>query len=125
VLADGLTERFLPSDAAVCQAEMRRLLRKEDGPTGFICRSRFMADAANAVFEQAGLKLYQDVDLVVCDYYLLPGQRPKYAFPRPTLTAEEQGKHLARLLAAQSRGESVPDELIPVHLDASAEELAT
>jgi GntR family transcriptional regulator, arabinose operon transcriptional repressor len=120
--AHHLVERFLPSDAAVCQAEMRRLLKREDRPTGFICRSRLMADAASAVFEETGLKLHQDVDLVVCDYYLLPGQKPRYVFPRPLLSAEEQGKHLARLLAAQSRGESVPDELIPVQLDATAAE---
>jgi hypothetical protein len=81
-----------------------------------------MADAASAVFEEAGLKLNQNVDLVVCDYYLLPGQRPRYVFPRPILSAEEQGKHLARLLAAQSRGASAPDELIPVELDATAAE---
>lgn len=120
VLAHQLTERFLPSSPEVCEAEVRRLLQSEDRPSGFICRSRLMADAVASVCAEMGLVLYRDVDLVVCDYYLLPGQRPQYVFPRPVFSAEEQGRHIARLLAAQSRGERAPNEIIPVELDDSA-----
>jgi hypothetical protein len=72
------------------------------------------------VFAEQGLELYRDVDLVVCDYYLLPNQQPAYVFPRPIYSAEEQGKRMARILAAQSRGEAAADQIIPVELDATA-----
>ena len=120
LFAHQLIERFLPSAPDVCEAEVRRLLARDDRPTGFICRSRLMADAAANVFAAEGLQLHRDVDVVVCDYYLLPNQQPNYVFPRPAFSAEEQGKRMARLLAAQSRGEGVADQIIPVELDATA-----
>lgn len=120
LLADSITERFLPAATNVCEAEVTRLLSSPNRPTGFICRSQRMADAAISVFQKLKLRLYHDVDLVLCDYYLPSGHRPQYVFPRPVYTAEELGKHLARMLLLQARGEVVLDEIIPVELDTSA-----
>ena len=120
LLAHQLIERFLPSSVDVCEADVRQLLARADRPTGFICRSRLMADAATNVFSEQGLRLNRDIDVVVCDYYLLPNQQPAYVFPRPIYSAEEQGKRMARLLASQSRGEAAADQIIPVELDATA-----
>ena len=83
LLASAITERFLPSAPDVYKAEVRRLLEAAEPPTGFICRSRQMADSAAEVIAEMGLRLHHDVDVVVCDYYLLPNQKPHYVFPRP------------------------------------------
>ena len=120
LLASAITERFLPSSPEIYKAEVRRLLEAAEPPTGFICRSRQMADSAAEVFEECGLRLNQDVDIVVCDYYLLPNQKPQYVFPRPAYSSEEQGRRMAQLLLAQSLNRHVGDEVIPVELDTTA-----
>ncbi|QDS98862.1 GntR family transcriptional regulator [Adhaeretor mobilis] len=121
-LADNLTERFLPTASNVCEAEVTRLLKSKNPPTGFICRSQRLADAAMSVFEKQKLEPFKDVDLVLCDYHLLAGHRPQYIYPRPAYSLEKQGKHIAKMLAGHARGEVVRDEIIPVELDVSAEE---
>jgi DNA-binding LacI/PurR family transcriptional regulator len=123
LLASAITERFLPSSPEIYKAEVRRLLEAAEPPTGFICRSRQMADSAAEVFAEMGLRLNRDVDIVVCDYYLLPNQKPQYVFPRPAYSSEEQGRRMAQLLLAQSQNQPVGDEIIPVELDTSALEL--
>lgn len=120
LLASAITERFMPSSPEVYHAEVRRLLGAAEPPTGFICRTRQMADAASDVFAEHGLRLNRDVDLVVCDYYLQKNQRPAYVYPRPLYCSEEQGRRLARLLLAQCLNRQASDEVIPVELDASA-----
>lgn len=120
LLASAITERFLPSAPDVYKAEVRRLLEAAEPPTGFICRSRQMADSAADVVAEMGLRLHRDVDIVVCDYYLLPNQKPQYVFPRPLYSSEEQGRRMAQLLLAQSQNQPVDDEIIPVELDTTA-----
>jgi GntR family transcriptional regulator, arabinose operon transcriptional repressor len=120
LLASAITERFLPSSPEIYKAEVRRLLEAAEPPTGFICRSRQMADSAAEVFDECGLRLNQDVDVFVCDYYLLPNQRPRYVFPRPVYSSEEQGRRMAQLLLAQSLNRHVEDQIIPVELDVTA-----
>jgi DNA-binding LacI/PurR family transcriptional regulator/DNA-binding transcriptional regulator YhcF (GntR family) len=120
LLASAITERFLPTSPEIYTAEVRRLLEAAEPPTGFICRSRQMADAAVQVFNEMGLQVNRDVDVVVCDYYLLPNQKPQYVFPRPIYSSEEQGRRMAQLLLAQSKNQPVDNEIIPVELDTSA-----
>jgi GntR family transcriptional regulator, arabinose operon transcriptional repressor len=120
LLASAITERFLPSSPEIYKAEIRRLLEAAEPSTGFICRSRQMADSVAEVVEEYGLRLYRDLDVVVCDYYLLPTQKPQYVFPRPVYSSEEQGRRIAQLLLAQSLNKTVVDEIIPVELDTTA-----
>lgn len=122
LLANAITERFLPAAANVYEAEVARLLKSDSPPSGFICRTQRMANAVTTVAEKMNLKPGRDLDLIVCDYYLPSGVRSQYAYPRPAYTLEEQGRHMARMLAAQARGEVVQDEVIPVELDASADD---
>jgi DNA-binding LacI/PurR family transcriptional regulator len=118
--ADAITERFLPAAQNVCEAEVTRLLNMNPAPTGFICRTQRMADAANKVFNTARFKGSRKREIVLCDYYLLSGQTPQYVYPRPMYSAEVQGKHMAKMLTAAARGKVVRDEIIPVELDTSA-----
>ena len=120
LLADSIVERFLPRATIVCEAEVARLLKSENRPTGLICRTQGMAEAATSVIHKSRLKSNVRIDVFLCDYYLASGQRPQYVFPRPVYSAEEIGRHIARMLAAQARGEVVQDEVIPVELDAAA-----
>ena len=115
----AITERFLPPATNVCEAEVQRLLRQTAPPTGFICRTLRMAEAVTSVAKKQ--KMGKSVDVVLCDYYLTGNQKPQYVYPRPLYSSEEQGKHIARMLAAMARGDVVPDEIIPVSLDITEE----
>lgn len=118
--ADAMIERFLPAAPTAIEFEVRRLFNSQPDLKGFLCRSKKMADAVAAVCGTLGQVIYRDVDIAVCDYYLLSGHRPQYVFPRPVHSAEEQGRRMARALSRQSRGEVVPDEIIPVKMDLTA-----
>lgn len=95
------------------------MLRQTAPPTGFICRTLRMAEAVTSVAKKQ--KMGKSVDVVLCDYYLTGNQKPQYVYPRPLYSSEEQGKHIARMLAAMARGDVVPDEIIPVSLDITEE----
>jgi GntR family transcriptional regulator, arabinose operon transcriptional repressor len=116
--ADAIMLRFLPADDDVCVAEMRQLLEPPDPPTGLICRTVRMAEAARQVIENE-LKLPRDqFDIAVCDYFLRHNERAEFAYSRPVYTAEEIGRHIARLLSSQTKV-SRPEPLevvIPVEL---------
>jgi GntR family transcriptional regulator, arabinose operon transcriptional repressor len=116
--ADAITERFLPPATNICEAEVTRLLQLPNPPTGFICRTLRMADAVVAAAKKE--KMLDEVDLVLCDYYLTAHQQPQHVFMRPRYTSEVQGRHIARMLAAMARGDVVLDEIIPVELDTTA-----
>lgn len=118
--ADSITERFLPPSSSVIQAAVAQLLKSAPKPTGFICRTLRMADAARAVLKRMKLGLGSEVDIVVCDYYLSALQKPMYVYPRPLYSLEEQGHHMARILAALARGEQTQNQVIPVNLDTTA-----
>ena len=118
--ANALCQRFLPSAPEVFGAAVKMLLESEDPPTGFMCSSLGMAEAVQSECERAGLALGKDVDVFLFDYYLLSKQKPRFPYPRPEYTSEEQGKHMALMLAALARGNVVDDEIIPVVLDDSA-----
>ncbi|MFO0789661.1 MAG: substrate-binding domain-containing protein [Pirellulales bacterium] len=120
LLADALVERFLPSMAEVCEAAVYEWLKAANRPTAFICRSRMMAKAASRVFTELGLVLYRDIDLALCDYYMLPSHEPEFVYPKPIYSSEEQGSRMAALLAARSRNVEAEDVIIPVELDTSA-----
>ena len=115
---DSLTVRFVPADAHVCRAEIEQLLCRKQSPTGFICRTVPTAEAARMAIESVIPRKKERFDVTVCDYYLRPNEKARFVFPRPIETVEEQGHHLARLLALQTRkGVSErPEVVIPVKL---------
>ncbi|WP_442482423.1 substrate-binding domain-containing protein [Aeoliella sp. SH292] len=120
LLANAIVERFLPTAESACEAEVGRLLDAKNPPTGFICRAKRMADGAMAALEKRGLHLTEGYDIVLCDYHLGVGQSPEYVYPRPLYSLEEQGRHIARMLAERARGEECQNEVIPVIIDDSA-----
>jgi hypothetical protein len=77
-----------------------------------------MAEAARHAIEDE-LKLPGDrFDITVCDYFLRQNERAKFVYPRPIYSAEEEGRHIARLLSLQakiSRPEPL-EVIIPVEL---------
>jgi DNA-binding LacI/PurR family transcriptional regulator len=120
LLANAVVERFLPASDAACIAEVERLLDMQNPPTGFICRAKRKADATVAAFRKRKLRLHDGVDIVLCDYHLGAGQSPEYVYPRPLYSLEEQGRHIARMLAERARGDDCQSEVIPVAMDDSA-----
>lgn len=121
---DALSLRFLPDSEEVYLAEAEAQLDSADQPTGFICRTVRMADAINEMASKRGLTVAKDTDIVVCDYYLKPGSRPRYVHAKPLISSEEQGRHLARLLISQVRlncedadGGRVDHEVMPITLE--------
>ncbi|MEX0613063.1 MAG: GntR family transcriptional regulator, partial [Pirellulales bacterium] len=103
LLADAITLRFLPADDDVCVAEMVQLLGQPNPPTGLICRTVRMAEAARHVIEDELKPLGDQFDIAVCDYYLRRNDRAEFAYPRPVFSAEEEGRHIARLLSLQTK----------------------
>ena len=118
LLADAAILRFLPADDDVCVAEMRQLLAQPNPPTGLICRTVRMAEAARHVIKDE-LKLPPErFDITVCDYYLRQNERAEFVYPRPVYSAEEEGRHIARLLSLQTNADR-PEQSevnIPVEL---------
>ncbi len=61
---NALMLRNLSVDAAVLDAELRRLLTEEIRPTGCVCRAAFFAGAIVRAAETVGLKVPGDIDVV-------------------------------------------------------------
>lgn len=115
---NSLAMRCMPMDTQICKAEIEQLLQREQRPTGFICRAMRIAEAARSAIESVFPDEIDRFGITVCDYYLRENEEPAFVFPRPTGTMEDQGHHLARLLAKQARGNPEADEvLIPVSLE--------
>jgi len=116
--ADNLIARYLPEFDEVIEAEAARLLALDNPPTGFVCQSGRFADAAARAIKARNLTVGTDVDVVVCSYYLRPGERADYPYARTTLDSKEIGTHLAGMLIAQAKNESFAlREIIPVELE--------
>ena len=86
---------------------------------GLLCRTVLLADGAARAAKSLGLKTPRDVTIAVGSYYRRANDPPRYPFARLTLSAEEQGTHLGRLLGLQARGEmsETEHEIIPVMLE--------
>lgn len=115
---DALTTRHLPADTEVCKAEFERLLARENRPTGIICRTTRIAEAAREAIDAIPRSDRNAFDIVVCDYFGRQGSQIEFVYPRPMGTTEDQGHHLAKLLTKQACGSPLSDEvLIPVELE--------
>jgi DNA-binding LacI/PurR family transcriptional regulator/DNA-binding transcriptional regulator YhcF (GntR family) len=116
---DRLTLRFLPASHDAYVAQARILLARKDRPTGVICRTAPMAEAVASTAAELGLAAPRDVEILVCDYYLKYGERPRFGWAKPQLGPEEQGRRLADLLIAQVEHRDDPPrhEVIPVGIE--------
>lgn len=116
---DALVVRHLPSADAAITGEARLLFGHECRPTGFICQTERLADGVARAARELGMEPQRDVDITVCCYYLKAGETGRYPYARLTLSPEEIGRHIGRLLSRQARGEQrQPEhELIPVALE--------
>lgn len=105
---DAFTFRAIPVDVEAARATVAALLAGEDRQTstGVICRGPTIADGAALAVADAGRTVGDDVDLVVCDYYLKRGQPPRYPYPRPVCDAQQRGDLMGQILAAQAAGEA-------------------
>lgn len=110
--------RSLPADEASAEHAISELLRGNSDSIGVICRHERLANGAARAFTEHRANENVRSAVVICDYYLKSGQKPKYVYPEPLLTPEQQGKRIGQLLACQARKQSIEQEseLIPVKL---------
>ncbi|WP_442482538.1 substrate-binding domain-containing protein [Aeoliella sp. SH292] len=120
LLANALCERLVPAADAAGEAVVDRLLDSDNPPTAIVCRAKRMADGVVRSLAKRGMRIYRDVDVVVCDYYLGAAQVADYVYPRPLFSLEEQGRRIARLLVRAAMGVNCESEIIPVELDERA-----
>lgn len=112
--------RTLPADLDAIKHCVADVLCADQRRTGVFCRNALLAQGATLAVESQGLRLGNDLDLVIADVFRKPGE-PAPSVPAATTvtTAVEIGHHIGRMLAQQARGEPVsPDHrLIPVQLE--------
>lgn len=121
--ADAVTVRFVPANEAVEKATARDLLTRDVPPTAFICRTVAIAEQVQQAAKELELPTSR-ADICVCDYYRRTDESPRFPYPRPLLSGEEQGHRIARLLAAKARqpAVAVDDEIIPVEMQRITEQ---
>jgi DNA-binding LacI/PurR family transcriptional regulator len=118
--AEALIMRHLPTDHAMIREEVRRVLLQTEPLPGIVARSEPLADGAAEAVEAMGLEVGSDVTITLADWYRRHGSSfPRYPFARDTITAEEHGRRIARLLVRQAlrRGTAGEHELISVTLE--------
>jgi hypothetical protein len=101
----GLTIRSLPDDLPAVKASVDELL--EQSPRGqrigFICRSEPLAVAVEAAAEARKLIVGRNVGIVVSDVYRKSSDpAPRWPYVKASISPEEIGKHIGRMLARQS-----------------------
>lgn len=113
---DSLSLQLLPEADEVYVAEAERAL--DTGVTGFICRTVRMAEAVKAAVDARQFGVAQDVEIAVCNVYRKAGSRPRFVYAKSVINSEEQGRHLARLLIGQMKGdESAKVEIMPIEIE--------
>jgi len=117
--ADAIQVRSVPEDNSVIDAVVREILASSDRPTGFVCRSRVLADAVRRIASELGLKSPKDYAIVLCDYYPQKGEKPPYAFARPETDAETQGALMGQMLIqlAAQRPLETHHHVIPIVIE--------
>ncbi len=117
--ANALMTRALPHDPGFVVDEVRHLLETSPDLPGILLRPWQMAEPVYEAITSVGLKPQKDVAVVVADYYQPLSSKPKYPVIRSTLTLEEYGERLARLLLARAKREPLANSgvLLPVRLE--------
>lgn len=113
---------FLPMDKEAVKAECRELLEgrseaRKEAPDLFVCQTRFHYEAALETLEEMNLIRGRDVDILVTQYFYMPGKEDSvFSHITTDLTGIDIGRRLGELLLAATRHEDVVSERIPVHL---------
>ena len=114
---ESLNVRSLPSDPAVIAASIRAMLESDPRPTALICRSRLAADAAADAVRALGKSVPKDVAIFLADHYPNDRRPVTYLHTVSSITPEEHGATIARLLQAKARGQAAePVSRAPVVL---------
>jgi DNA-binding LacI/PurR family transcriptional regulator len=112
--------RHLPADVEMVREEVRYLLQNAKSFPGIVARSEPLADGAAMAVESLGLKVGSDVTITLSDWYRRHGSAlPRYPYIRDSLTSEERGRRIARLLARRAKGQGSANdhEILPVALE--------
>ncbi|HOZ47737.1 MAG TPA: substrate-binding domain-containing protein [Candidatus Hydrogenedentes bacterium] len=117
--------RSLPCESGVVADALQVTLSAPDAPTALICRSSVLADLAARAAEAVGLRVPNDVLIVMADYFAARGKRPRFPYARAAADARTQGEIIGRMLKELAAGKTPePDHfLIPVELDIPADGL--
>jgi LacI family transcriptional regulator len=115
----ALVVRSLPSDPGLIGSALHPVLSEKGRPTALICRSTIAADAALQVAQDMGLRVPDDLEIFLADYYPDPRKPCRYPHARPSINPEEHGVLVGRMLKTLSRGERPdPDHhLIPITVE--------
>jgi len=111
--------RALPADLDAIEHAAVDVLSADHRPTGLFCRGKLLADGAVRAVEGLGLRLGREVEIVIADIYgKASDSAPSVPWISMSLTAEEIGQRIGRMLAQQARHERVAPghETIPVQL---------
>jgi DNA-binding LacI/PurR family transcriptional regulator/DNA-binding transcriptional regulator YhcF (GntR family) len=122
---DALSLRCLPPDRDAIAAAVAELLGEERQRTGFICRSEPLAAGAALAAKAAKLRMGADIGIVLSDVYRKPSDAPpKWPYLEATMSPEQIGAQIGRMLALQAVQKPVdPDHLvIPVRFAAMADD---
>ena len=114
----ALTIRSFPADEAMVSHSVGQLLSGLEGPTGFICRSEFLANSAARAVESMGFRVPQDVQVTLCDYFKPWPTRLRFPYAAPTLDARAVGAVAGRMLLQLAEGKP-PDPhhvVVPVNV---------
>jgi DNA-binding LacI/PurR family transcriptional regulator len=113
---DDLVIRCLPADPLAIQTVACELLTSSDRQAGFLCRSTPLADGVAAA--ASAILSHQQPAICVADVYQKNAGACSYAHVRSTLTPEEAGAEIGRMLLAQvkSSGSLCGCRSIPVEL---------
>jgi hypothetical protein len=115
---DAVTLRCLPTDAEAIQAATGELLDGSRAPVGCLCRSEFLARGVERAAGSLRLSGRRSPTVVVADAVHRQSSDTPFPCIEPTVTPEEWGAALGRMLVAVARGER-PDPyqlVIPVRL---------
>ncbi len=115
----ALTLRCLPADSLAISAAVEELLGDQKIKTGIICRSEPLANGAAVAAASLKIHIGEQLHLALTDVYRKGSESPP-AWPhlRMSLTPEQVGQHIGRMLAQQARHETVTpqNEIVPVDL---------
>lgn len=111
--------RSVPTDPPLIVLAIRGLLDSPSRPSALICRNRMILNAAIQVCQSLKLNIGSDISLAMCDAASGPEDvlPVKCLRPRVNVTAEEEGRLLAKMLIelhGDPTGGKPREQLIPI-----------
>lgn len=119
--ASDYTVSHLPDDTFAIQAEVARLVEQMPADLCLLCRSETKADAAIDYIDRIKLKARRRPRLIATGLFRRPFRESRYPYIFPTISPEDVGSAIGRLLAAQvTDSKTAPGHItIPVDLTES------